>query len=202
LAAGAICTQRYVSGWDEVGKLVTAQRLDGEEGIEPLGAGLSLAHDSTGQRTRKTPRDAQGTERHAACIFPSLEVWDAAWREGDGDDERTVKSERVLLGSVGVGVAPALAKGSLRNRWLRAHRARIGRIRWKHKEPRVICGSWRAEEESTRVFGAAVGKRLRTNAERGGSESSIGSRAAGCRRGAPLVVTVIPSPKRGATRWI
>jgi RHS repeat-associated protein len=112
------CSPRFAYDWDEVGRLVHAQRYDG--GSTAAAAELFYAYDAGDHRTRKSARDGTANEVHDAYVFNSLELRGASF---DGTDyARDNTTEVAYLFGHGVRLArlhyalasePSLASGKL-----------------------------------------------------------------------------------------
>ncbi|HEU4404456.1 MAG TPA: toxin TcdB middle/N-terminal domain-containing protein [Polyangiaceae bacterium] len=111
LPVGALCAQRLVYEWDEVGQLARARRWDlpsagdasdPEPGGQPS-AELRYAYGGGG-RARKTSVDASGDERHTLYVFGSLELRRARYEAqsvGAFDYADDVETEAVQLAAGG-----------------------------------------------------------------------------------------------------
>ena len=88
---GASCSQQFHYDWDEVGRLVHAQRFDG--GTNSPSAELFYAYDASDDRTLKTAIDMSGgSPVYDAYIFDSLELRGATTEE-TGATEDYVRSD-------------------------------------------------------------------------------------------------------------
>jgi RHS repeat-associated protein len=84
---GAVCSERFVYDWDEVGRLVRARRWDlSDPGsatsaipTSTATADLRYAYDASDQRVRKTGVDESAAELHSVYVFVGLEIRGAEW---------------------------------------------------------------------------------------------------------------------------
>ncbi|MBI2389823.1 MAG: hypothetical protein HYV09_09545 [Deltaproteobacteria bacterium] len=92
LPTGAVCGQRFIYDWDEVGRLQRARRWDlaspgAATDVEPTGSPaveLRYQYNAADQRTLKTAvEQATGDTRHTAYVFASLELRRTTWSGTD-----------------------------------------------------------------------------------------------------------------------
>jgi RHS repeat-associated protein len=90
----AVCSQRFVYDWDEVGRLARARRWDlssAGTANDPVPSAtptldLTNAYDASDKRVRKTGTDASLVTSYTVYVFASLELRQAAFTSGDYDD--------------------------------------------------------------------------------------------------------------------
>ena len=122
LPMGALCSQRFDYRWDEVGRLVRAQRWDiaeadyaSEDLDGPVPAGLPAAdlryeYDAGDQRVTKQAVDDVGSDRFTLYIFESLELRRAPF--ASGDYELSADTEVPYLFANGVRLARVVFEDS------------------------------------------------------------------------------------------
>ena len=122
LPTGALCSQRFDYRWDEVGRLVRAQRWDiaeadyaSEDLDGPVPAGLPAAdlryeYDAGDQRVTKQAVDDAGSDRFTLYIFESLELRRAPF--ASGDYELSADTEVPYLFANGVRLARVVFEDS------------------------------------------------------------------------------------------
>jgi RHS repeat-associated protein len=118
---GASCSQRFVYAWDEVGRLVDAQRFDG--GAATASVELTYAYDASDERTLKTAIDPSGGGTvYDAYVFGSLELRRTTFDSTANDYVRNNSTEVPYLLAHGVRLArlhyalasePTLSSGQL-----------------------------------------------------------------------------------------
>jgi predicted methyltransferase len=120
LPVGAKCSQLFAYEWDEVGRLVEAQRWDvdataaatltasSDPPSGPAAAHLRHRYDANDTRVIKTAVDATAAERSTIYVFGSLELRRADTVAGDYD--RATLTEVPYLMAHGVRLARVVCK--------------------------------------------------------------------------------------------
>jgi RHS repeat-associated protein len=113
LPVGAVCGQRFVYEWDEVGRLARARRWDVADpgaASAPVptsvpNAELRYAYDSGDQRVIKSAVAEDGEQRHTLYPLVSLEVRRTTWESGSNRYREDASTQVPYLFAHGVRLA-------------------------------------------------------------------------------------------------
>ncbi len=111
LPSGAICSQRFLYTWDEVGRLARARRWDvaspGDASADnpPVttpDADLQYTYDATDDRAIKQASDGAGNVRYTLYPLDPLELRQTTWNAAVGDYDRGPETEAPYIFANGV----------------------------------------------------------------------------------------------------